>query len=206
MLKIIRFAEPRIRVNGNKRKRVICECDCGNVHEYDYSDVNCGHSKQCINCARKASGKSRVTHGLIRHPLYRKWQDMKNRCYNKRVDHYRYYGALGVSVCKEWRFNFKPFYDWCMSKNWNNKLQIDRINVFGNYEPSNCQLCTATEQSFNKRNTYYIEIDGIKYSLAKLCYVNNKYKHYGTIWHGIKDKRGDAKYYIDKYKFNLTIY
>ena len=42
----------------------------------------------------------------------------------------------------------KIFYDWCISNGWKLGLSIDRIDNDGNYEPSNCQFLTVSENSF----------------------------------------------------------
>ena len=101
-LQLLDYTEPKVRVNGSKRIMAIFVCDCGNEKVYDFQSVKSGHTKQCLDCARKSAAQSRKTHGLIKHPLYRKWQDMKNRCKNPNVDRYACYGGRGISVCKEW--------------------------------------------------------------------------------------------------------
>ena len=40
---------------------------------------------------------------------YDSWRCMKNRCYNPDSDSYKYYGALGVTVCRRWRNSFTNF-------------------------------------------------------------------------------------------------
>lgn len=64
-------------------------------------------------------------------------------------------------MCDEWKNNFKSFYDWAISNGYKeektdkglNILTIDRIDVNGNYEPSNCRFITNAEQAKNKRNS-----------------------------------------------------
>lgn len=82
---------------------------------------------------------------------------MRDRCYNPNSNSYRYYGAKGVSICQEWQA-FKPFYDWAMANGYNDKLTIDRKNVFGNYEPSNCRWATTREQNNNTTRNVFITI------------------------------------------------
>lgn len=77
---------------------------------------------------------------------------MKNRCSNEIMDSYKYYGGRGISVCDEWVKSYESFHDWSMNNGYNDSLSIDRIDVNGNYEPSNCRWTTTLEQSRNRRN------------------------------------------------------
>ncbi len=196
-LTLLYFTEPKVRINGIKRKRGMFRCDCGNEKIYDFTAVNIGYTKQCIACGRVVQGKTRLVHGLIKHPLYRKWQDMKNRCYNPKVWSYKSYGARGITVCNQWIDDFTNYYNWCLDNGWKSGLQMERDDVNGNYCPENCRFITAVEQGFNKRNTFYVTIQNEKYSLAKLMYENHISSKYGTVWGGLK-KGKTIEYYIEK--------
>lgn len=194
---LIKEVAPRIRPNGVKRRMALFVCDCGSEGIRDLYAISRGHNKMCNECANKLRG-AKLKHGLIKHPLYGKWQDMKNRCYNRNVDRYYCYGGRGISVCDEWINNFKSFYDWCMLNGWKKGLSIERENVNGNYEPSNCSLIPISDQQYNKRNTFYVDYNGAKYSLSKVLRDNGLLKKYGAIWKNIKDGKRDFDYYVDK--------
>jgi hypothetical protein len=53
-------------------------------------------------------------------------------------------------MCDEWKSNPQAFIDWAYSHGYDDTLTIDRINVNGNYEPSNCRWATVAEQNINK--------------------------------------------------------
>lgn len=86
--------------------------------------------------------------------LYSIWCGMKKRCYYQKSPNYKSYGGRGVKVCDEWKNDFKSFYNWAMSNGYRDNLTIDRINPFGNYEPSNCRWATYEEQAKNKRKNF----------------------------------------------------
>lgn len=76
---------------------------------------------------------------------------MKDRCTNPNNLNYKYYGALGVTVCDRWS-QFENFVADMGPRPL--KKSLDRINPFGNYEPGNCRWATAKEQANNKRKNY----------------------------------------------------
>ncbi|NOR27610.1 MAG: hypothetical protein GQ540_03665 [Lutibacter sp.] len=64
---------------------------------------------------------------------------------------YKDYGGKGISICDEWRNDFKCFYDWSIDNGYKEKLCIDRRNNNGNYEPSNCRFVTYSKNNQNRR-------------------------------------------------------
>lgn len=201
-LTFIRFTEPKVRTNKELRKMALFRCDCGNESIKDYSSIKSGYNTQCKKCAIKSRSAKLIKHSLINHKLYRKWQDMLNRCRNPKVDRYKNYGGRGIKVCNEWTTSFKDYYDWCISNGWSEGLQVDRIDVNGNYEPNNCRIVKPVEQGFNKQNTVYIEHNGVKYSLAKLCYEQNL--NYHVIYKGVLKRKIPFEKYIKKYNIKLN--
>ena len=77
------------------------------------------------------------------------WRSMKTRCLNKNHPVFKHYGGRGITVCDSW-LKFENFRD-DMFKTWKQDLQLDRINVNGNYELNNCRWVTASENTRNRR-------------------------------------------------------
>ncbi len=93
--------------------------------------------------------------------LYYVFEGMKQRCSNPKKDSYRYYGAKGVKVCEEWKGlnGWANFSKWAFENGFDenlsaNECSLDRINPFGNYEPSNCRWVDMKTQAKNKRANY----------------------------------------------------
>lgn len=80
------------------------------------------------------------THGLSRSRIYKIYMSMKNRCTSDYSGTCKYYKDRGITVCDEWlgENGFINFYIWSMDHGYKDNLTIDRIDVNGNYEPSNC--------------------------------------------------------------------
>ena len=66
----------------------------------------------------------------------------------------------------EWKNDFSSFYNWSMKNGYKENLTIDRIDVNGNYEPSNCRWATSLVQANNQRRNHYITYKGKTQSLA----------------------------------------
>lgn len=99
--------------------------------------------------------------------LQRIWKCMKQRCNNPKNTTYKNYGGRGIKVCEEWT-KFKPFEKWALENGYQDDLTIDRIDVNGNYEPSNCRWISFLEQQYNKRKTIYFVHKNKKYNLLEL--------------------------------------
>lgn len=157
-LTVINFA-----FNKSRRSYWKCKCDCKNIKIIEGYKLTSGHTKSC-GCLSKENLKklaeNSIKHNLTNSKIYRTWQNMKNRCYNKKVKSYKYYGKRGIKVCDEWKNNFLNFYNWAIKNGYKDNLTIDRINVNGNYEPSNCRWATKEEQANNKRNNHFLTYKG----------------------------------------------
>lgn len=135
----------------------LCKCDCGNETVVKAGNLKSGHARSC-NCLKKE--KHIAIHGQTGTRIYREWQDMKKRCYNPKRQSYKTHGARGITVCDEWLHDFKAFYDWALANGYSDSLTIDRKDVNGNYEPSNCRWATAKEQANNTRRNHLITYSG----------------------------------------------
>lgn len=147
-----------VKQNGRTKDRHIlweCVCDCGNTTYVSSRDLITGHTKSCGCIQKDAVKKSRLVHGDRDARLYRVWKSMKKRCENSNDKSYKYYGAKGVTVCKEWH-DYSCFRTWALQNGYDENADygectIDRINPYGNYEPSNCRWVGMDIQARNKR-------------------------------------------------------
>ena len=101
--------------------------------------------------------------------LYASWQNMNNRCLKPKARGYKNYGGRGIAVCDEWKNDFHTFAQWALTNGWEDGMTIERINVNGNYEPSNCKYIPWKEQVYNKTDTLWITYRGETKSLTKWC-------------------------------------
>lgn len=137
----------------NGKAMWICECKCGNIVSVYGTYLRNGHTKSC-GClvGQKAIQRSTI-HGMTRTSIHNVWKTMKQRCFNPKNHKYRIYGERGITVCDEWKNDFRAFYEF-VSKlpHFGEKgYSIDRIDVNGNYEPGNVRWATAKEQQLNRR-------------------------------------------------------
>ena len=87
--------------------------------------------------------------------IYKVWSSLKDRTLNPKNKNYNNYGGRGITLCEDWKNNFKAFYYWAISNGYLEGLSIDRIDNNGNYEPSNCRWSTRTIQNRNQRISKY---------------------------------------------------
>lgn len=142
------------RVGTNQQGSVWrCLCDCGKKCDVGQHLLRSGKTKSCGCLQKEMASQKLIKHnGRKKDPrLYRIWQNMKNRCYNKNDNHFIYYGMRGIDVCDEWRNNFAAFREWSKDNGYEHNLTIDRIDNDKGYFPSNCRWVSMKIQNNNRR-------------------------------------------------------
>lgn len=136
-------------------RRFLVKCDCGSEKGIDGFQLSRKHNpiKSCGCIGKEKKFKTRSTKYYRR--LYNIWFSMRNRCANKNNSDYHKYGERGISVCKRWS-NFSNFYN-DMIDTYSEGMTVERINVNGDYKPSNCTWIKNTDQAKNRRTTVWIE-------------------------------------------------
>lgn len=137
-----------------------CECDCGAIVIKRGSGLASGASQSCGCLHGEKIARARTKHGhAMRHPPeYRAWTHLRQRCDNPNDKDYQHYGGRGITVCPRWRESFNNFLadmGQCPTGH-----SIDRIDVNGNYEPTNCRWATQKEQTNNMRRNRRLEWRG----------------------------------------------
>ncbi len=146
--------------------KVVCRCDCGKLTMVKLGKL--GYQKAC-GCG--IGKNTNFKHGMSRlkesNP-YKSWESLKARCNNPKSTMYHNYGGRGIRVCDEWDSSFTVFYDWAISNGWQEGLEIDRIDVNGNYEPSNCRWVTRAQNCRNTRKSLIYTYNGVTSVLKDL--------------------------------------
>lgn len=146
----------------------LVKCDCGTILMVNGSRLRRGGVVSCGCYPKELHSKQLKTHGKSKTRLFSVWQQMKSRCSNSKTKAYKDYGGRGIRVCDEWLHNFQAFYDWAIAHGYDEnaprgKCTLDRIDVNGNYEPSNCRFATVKEQQDNRRITKKYIVNGREY-------------------------------------------
>lgn len=128
--------------NGHILYNVIC--DCGKEKKVLGASLRSGGSRSCNKCNLLTG-----SHGMWKSKEFSIWGSMKDRCYNPNNPRYKNYGGRGIIVCNDWIKSFKKFY---LDMGDSNGLSIDRIDVNGNYELSNCRWSNSKTQARNRTN------------------------------------------------------
>lgn len=110
---------------------------------------------------RKIKGKT-----FYDKPWYNSYRSMMDRCYREKAANYPQYGGRGIKVCPGWH-HIEIFETWAVENGYKPGLTLDRIDINGDYTPTNCRWATPKQQANNRRNTVYVTIDGITKTLSE---------------------------------------
>lgn len=154
-----------------------CLCDCGEFHEAKGNDLRQGKCTRCKECRRIHMISVKSVHGcsisntFMGTGAYKSWLAMNTRCSNKNSKRYNDYGGRGVVVCERWSesdgIGFRNFLEDMGERP--DGMTLDRIDVNGNYEPSNCRWATLKEQANNKRTSLLFQCKGKDLSIKEIA-------------------------------------
>lgn len=170
---------PRLELGGRRFGRLVaiersqqddhgawmwrCRCDCGTVVTVRAATLQAGRTRACHPCA--ATDRA-ATHGMTGTPLYRRWRAMLARTGNPKHADFHNYGGRGITVCERWRSSFESFAA-DMGPTFSPNLELDRIDVDGDYEPANCRWISHAAQQRNKRTNRVLTFAGRSQSVAE---------------------------------------
>lgn len=151
-----------------KKRKALFKCSCGKEFEAIILQVKSGNTKSC-GCLRdskiKQQGLKNAVHGKRNHPLYKMWAGMIRRCSDPKDFGYKNYGGRGIKVCDRWK-NINLFIEDTYSS-YVTGLELDRIDVNGNYEPHNCRWVTRKQNMNNMRRNRIVEYNGISRTVSE---------------------------------------
>ena len=141
------------QVSGGKHPKWLAKCDCGTEKEVYIENIRRGKSLSC-GCHRTVVTAMRTTtHGRSgKTKEYKSWAHMKGRCLNPKDAAFKDYGGRGIKICERW-LTFENFFadmGPCPVG-----YSIERIDVNGDYEPSNCKWLDRRHQARNTRATRF---------------------------------------------------
>ncbi len=156
-------------------------CECGNEVERKLGMmVKAQKDKKKSHCGCSPALK---THGLSKQ--YQKlnwvWKAMKQRCTNPSCKDFPHYGARGIKVCEQWS-EFSTFHSWAISTGYREGLTIERKDVNGDYDPSNCTWIGNEYQSRNRTDTVSFFYDGKQRDIRELSEIS------GIDYHTLKGR------------------
>lgn len=107
--------------------------------------------------------KGNYRHGMYGTPTYKSWSEMKCRCANPNHGRGNY---AGITYCNEWKSFDNFFRDMGVRPE---GTTLDRIDPYGNYEPTNCRWADILTQENNRRNNRRFEYNGESLTLPQLA-------------------------------------
>jgi hypothetical protein len=168
------FHRLTVKARGEKttggRSTWICVCDHGGVGEPTEVCIRSKHllngtARSCgclrkemirrVAQANKKHGLSVVRPGTPEYRTYIAYRNARNRCRDPKNPSYAHYGEIGIKFLFGSIEELVAAIGFCPTGR-----SLDRINPWGDYEPSNVRWATPVEQNNNKRGHLMIEAFG----------------------------------------------
>lgn len=144
----------------------MCECGCGKLAPVaKKTRTKVGHKKgQPVRFLPGHMRRGNLIHGLCYTPTWRAYSNAKRRCNKQNHKAYKDYGGRGIKFLYN---SFEAFLADVGLKP-HTKLQLDRINNNGHYEPGNCRWASHSEQAANKRRPTRVKLLEVRKTLLEI--------------------------------------
>lgn len=132
--------------SGQTQNLNLYKCECGNKFERLATSVR---DLDKAHCGCKFDYMKDWKYGEI---LKSRWRGINRRTVNGFCKEAKFQESgpyVGITVCEEWRNDFKTFYNWSIDNGFEPHLHIDRIDSKKGYSPDNCRYVTQTENNRN---------------------------------------------------------
>lgn len=192
----VKIYDPQVFWLGARQRRfihVLCECvTCGYRNLISLSNLQSGKTKGC-----KACNRPEPTYPMW---LYNRVQAMRARCCSPSNEQYPAYGGKGV----EFRFSgVKDGTLWIMENlrlpefttiAERSRIQIDRIDPYGHYEPGNLRWLSVELNQQNKRgNQSVARTHKFRLDHPKIRYSDSTLRRF--FWAGMTDEQIIQRYH-----------
>lgn len=152
----------------------LCRCDCGAEKEVVDSVLRQGKTKSCGCLDRDVLIARNTKHGAASRQeksiTYISWGCMMNRCRSTSGRNKKHYVDRGITVCERWHSYENFLAD--MGERPSKEYSIERENVDGNYELSNCKWATKSEQLNNRTDSVKFLFYGIMMTVAEWAKIS----------------------------------
>lgn len=139
---------------GNPHRRVMAQCECGVIRDYEMSTIRTGHAKSC-GCYQREQNEPHG-HAKAMSPTYKSWVSMKRRC-DPKYGKPEYVGK-GIAVCVEWSESFETFLVDMGERP--KGMTLDRRDNKKGYSKDNCRWATNSQQANNRSTSHYVTAHG----------------------------------------------
>ena len=155
----------------------LCKCDCGNFVEVSSGNLQTPKFHSCGCYVKERMSKLNYKHGGKKERLYMVWTAMKRRCYDPSFTEYENYGGRGIAVCDTF-LDYSQFREWALANGYDQNADkqmctLDRVDVNGNYTPTNCRWVPSQIQQNNRRNNIVATYNGETHTLAEWNRIKN---------------------------------
>jgi hypothetical protein len=175
----------RAENTDRRRTQWLCRCECGSEKIVLGQNLRNGNTKSC-GCLNADRDGPKARHGHAQagcqSSTYTTWQAMIARCTNPKVQAYKWYGLLGVSVCDRW-MSFENFLADMGERPVGTTLDRNENSV--GYCKDNCRWADRRTQARNRRTVKFLTRDGK--TMCKLDWARHLDIPYSTFLNRLKN-------------------